>query len=68
MEKNVHQFIRCNEFEEETLDFVVYNKATASWQTDWWDEEPISEDEANAVLAKYPRIDQDMRPISELLN
>ena len=68
VEKNGHQFIRCNEFEEETLDFVVYNKATASWQTDWWDEEPISEDEANAVLAKYPRIDQDMRPISELLN
>ena len=68
VEKNGHQFIRCSEFEEETLDFVVYNKATASWQTDWWDEEPISEDEANAVLAKYPRIDQGMRPISELLD
>ena len=68
VEKNGHQFIRSNEFEEETLDFVVYNKATASWQTDWWDEEPISEDEANAILAKYPRIDQGMRPISELLD
>ena len=68
VEKNGHEFIRCTGFEQETLDFVVYNKATASWQTDWWDEEPISEEEANAILAKYPRIDQGMRPISELLN
>ena len=68
VEKNGHQFIRCTGFEQETLDFVVYNKATASWQTDWWDEEPISEEEANAILAKYPRIDQGMCPIGELLN
>lgn len=68
VEKDGHQFIRCSEFEEETLDFVVYNKSTASWQTDWWDEQPISEAEANAILAKYPRIDQGMRPIEELLN
>ena len=68
VEKNGHEFLRCDGFDEEVLDFVVYNKSTASWQTDWWDEEPISEEEANAVLAKYPRIDQEMRPISELLN
>ena len=68
VEKDGHQFLRYQGFREEQLDFVVYNKATAGWQTDWWDEEPISEDEANAVLAKYPRIDQGMRPISELLN
>ena len=68
VEKNGHEFIRCSVFEKETLDLVIYNKSTASWQTDWWDEEPISEDEANAVLAKYPRIDQGMRPIEELLN
>ena len=63
-----HEFFRYDGLEKETLDFVTYNKATASWFTDWWDEEQISEDEANAILAKYPRIDQGMRPISELLN
>ena len=63
-----HEFMRYTGLEKEVLDFVAYNKATASWQTDWWDEEPISEDEANAILAKYPRIDQGMRPISEFLN
>ncbi len=68
VEKNGHQFMRCLEFDEELYEMVVYNKATASWQTDWWDEEPISEEEANAILDKYPRIDQGMRPISELLN
>ena len=68
VEKDGHQFIRCTGFQQDILDFVAYNKSTASWQTDWWDEEPISEDEANVVLAKYPRIDQGMRPISELLN
>ena len=68
MEKDGHQFIRCTGFQQEILDFVAYNKSTASWQTDWWDEEPISEEEANTILAKYPRIDQGMCPISELLN
>lgn len=68
VEKNGHQFLRYDGFEEKPLEFVAYNKSTAGWQTDWWDEEPISEEEANAILAKYPRIDQGMRPISELLN
>lgn len=68
VEKDGHQFIRINGLEQEVLDFVVYNKSTASWQTDWWDKEPITEEEAHAILAKYPRIDQGMRPISELLD
>ena len=68
VEKDGHQFIRCTGFQQEILDFVAYNKSTASWQTDWWDEEPISEEEANTILAKYSRVDQGMRPISELLN
>ena len=68
VEKDGHQFIRCTGFQQEILDFVAYNKSTASWQTDWWDEELITEEEANTILAKYPRIDQGMRPISELLN
>ena len=68
VEKNGHEFIRCQEFEQETLDFVAYNKSTASWQTDWWDDEPITEAKAQEILDKYPRIDQGMKPISELLN
>ena len=63
-----HEFFRYNGLEKETLDLVTYNKATASWSTDWWDEKSISEAEANAIIAQYPRIDQGMRPISELLN
>ena len=68
VEKDGHEFLRCDGLETEVLDFVAYNKSTASWQTDWWDNIPITEEEANAILAKYPRIDQGMRPISELYN
>lgn len=68
VEKNGHQFMRCIEFDEELYELVIFNKSTAGWQTDWWDDEPISEDEANAILDKYPRIDQGMLPISDLLN
>lgn len=67
-EINGHQFQRYSGLETDELDFVAYNKATASWQGDWWNEKPLTEAEANAVLEKYPRIDQGMRPISELLN
>ena len=67
VEKDGHQFLHYQGFREEQLDFVVYNKSTASWQTDWWDEQPITEQEAKDILARYPRIDQGMRPISELL-
>ena len=62
-----HEFMRYTGLEKEVLDFVVYNKSTASWQTDWWDEQPITEQEAKDILARYPRIDQGMKPISELL-
>ena len=68
VEKDGHEFLRCDGLETEVLDFVVYNKSNASWYGDWWDEIPITEEEANAILAKYPRIDQGMRPISELYN
>lgn len=63
-----HQFLRCSGFEEEMLEFVAYNKATASWQGDWHNEIPMTDAEAEAILNKYPRIDQGMRPIEELLN
>ena len=65
--KEGQQFIRFDDLEKEELAFLVYNRATATWYTDWYDENPISEEEAQAILAKYPRIDQGMRPISEML-
>ena len=68
VEKNGHQFMKCVGLEEELYELVVYNKSTDTWQTDWWDDEPISQEQANAILAKYPRIDQGMLPIEELLN
>lgn len=68
IEKNGHEFLRCDGLETDVLDFIVYIKSNASWYRDWWGEIPISEEEANAILAKYPRIDQGMRPISELYN
>ena len=60
--------MRISEFEEDRFAFTAYNKATACWQGDWYGEIPMTEEEANAILAKYPRIDQGMRPIEELLN
>ena len=63
-----HQFQRCIGMDTAILDFVAYNKATASWQGDWWNEIPMTEAEANAIIDKYPRVDQGMRPISEFLN
>lgn len=68
VEKNGHTFQRYVGLETEILDFVVYNKATAAWQGDWWDKMPMTEEEANAILAKYPRIDQGMLPIADFLN
>lgn len=60
-------FFRYNGFNREELDFVAYNKATASWQSDYIGT-PMSEDDAKAILAKYSRVDQGMQPISQLLN
>lgn len=60
-------FFRYNGFNREELDFVAYNKATASWQSDYYGT-PMSEADAKAILAKYSRVDQGMQPISQLLN
>ena len=60
-------FLRFNGFDLETLDFVAYNKATASWQSDYYGT-PMSEADAKAILARYSRVDQGMQPISQLLN
>lgn len=61
------RFLRCNGFDREELDFVAYNKATASWQSDYIGT-PMSEADAKAILARYSRVDQGMQPISQLLN
>lgn len=72
VEREGHRFIRLTGIElditQEIVDFVVYDRSTASWFTDWWGEEPITEEEANEIIAKHPRIDQGMQPISELLD
>ena len=67
VEVDGHRFICVDGFEEKKLGFAAYNKATASWWGDWHNEIPMTEDEANAILAKYPRIDQGMIPIEDLL-
>lgn len=67
VEVSGHSFLRMDGFEQKNLGFAAYNKATASWWGDWHNEIPMTEDEANAILAKYPRIDQDMIPIADLL-
>jgi len=62
-----HVFYEFREdFELEVVGYAAYNKATASWQSDR-DGTPMDTAEAEALLARYPRIDQEMRPISELL-
>lgn len=62
-----HVFYRIGEnLEQETIAYAAYNKVTASWQSDR-DGTPMSTAEAEALLAKYPRIDQGMKPISELI-
>ena len=60
-------FFRYNGFNREELDFVAYNKATASWQSDYFGT-TMSEADAKAILARYSRVDQGMQPISQLLN
>ena len=66
-EREGHQFQRIIGLEEELYELVVYSGTNGKWMADWWNEQPITDEEAEAILAKYPRIDQGMRPISELL-
>lgn len=64
-ELEVHKYVRYYGYDQNTLDFVAYNKSTASWQSDR-DGTEISEADANAIIAKYPRANQGMKPIREL--
>ena len=53
------------------LDYVVYNEMEGSWYADITGEDgnatrvSVTEEEAKAIIAKYPRIDLDFRPVSE---
>lgn len=64
---DIHQFYRITEdLQMEQISYVAHNLSSDTWMSD---EEgtQISPAEAEAILAKYPRIDQGMHPISELL-
>lgn len=63
--KFYHTFIKMENEEKVILEPLIYYQGTDTW---YLDETQITEEEANAILAKYPRIDQGMRPISELYN
>lgn len=68
VEVDRHRFMRLREMTgRETLAFAAYNKASDSWESDY-DATPMDAGDAEAILAQYPRIDQGMCPISELLN
>ena len=63
--KFYHTFVKMENEEKVILEPLIYYQGTDTW---YLDETQITEEEANAILAKYPRIDQGMRPISELYN
>ena len=67
VELEVHKYVCYSGYDCKTHGFAGYNKATAKWQSDR-DGTVISEAEAQAIIARYPRIDQGMRPIIELLD
>ena len=61
-----HRYLRLEDTETEVLDYLVYDQGPDTWK--WAEtEEEISAQEAQAIRDKYPRIDQGMRPIEELM-
>lgn len=61
-----YRFWKFTDFNvRETLADITYNKATDKW-TDNLSKTSLTETEAQAILAKYPKIDLDMHPIQEL--
>ena len=55
----------------EALDYVVYNEKDGNWYANVAGEDGsathaiVTEEEAKAIIAKYPRIDLDFRAVSE---
>lgn len=66
VEAERYSFFRYDGFEKTTLALLWFHKDTATWTKTLYGE-PISEAEAQAILAKYSEIDQGMKPLSELL-
>ncbi|MDO5400878.1 MAG: hypothetical protein Q4F17_07855 [Eubacteriales bacterium] len=48
------------------LERLIHNLSSETWMSDW-DAPEIPEAEAQAILAKYPRLELDMKPLSELV-
>ena len=67
MELEVHKYVRYSGYDCESIAFVGFNKATGNWQSDR-DGTVISASDADMIMAKYPRTDQGMRLISELID
>jgi len=65
---DIHEFYRITEdMQMEQVAYAAYNRSSDTWMSDEQGT-VISAEEAQAILARYPRIDQGMRPISELLS
>ncbi len=59
-----HEFFTFAGWETVSLEYLVYNRAAGTWQTDL-DGTAISEAEAQAIFAKYPRVEVNFLPVSE---
>lgn len=66
VEKVEHLYFRFGARGLEPLEYVAYNKATASWESNR-EGTPITEAEAMAVMERYPRISVGFHPIEELI-
>ena len=66
VEKVEHMYFRFGAGGLEPLEYVAYNKATASWESDR-EGTPITEEEAMAVMERYLRISVGFHPIEELI-
>lgn len=67
IEMDGHQYMRITESGRDILELVVYNKASASWQSDWYESE-MTQSQAQTIMDRYSRLDQGMMPIEEFLN
>lgn len=61
-EKVKHTFIHLDAGKQEALESLVYDKATASWQTDFAGT-AMDQNKAESILQKYPHIELEFRPI-----
>lgn len=62
-----HKYLYLEDEDVRVLDYVVYDQGPDLWKLGETEEE-ISAQEAQAIREKYPRIDQGMKPIEELMD